>query len=172
MRLLHAKPFAAWSKGKQERFFRTLQEDFEARLILDPAHSLAELNQRLWRWIEGEYHQRAHRALNGQCPAERFTERAVNLRTADPQTDWLHLFLSRTQRRVRLDATVSLEGQLWEVPVHLRGRLVQLRYDPFDWERVEVWLEDEYVALAKPCNKQLNSKTYTDHDYDRPDKSS
>lgn len=170
VRLLHAKPYAAWSKGKQERFFRTLQEDFEARLIFDPVHSLPELNQRLWRWIESEYHQRAHRALNGQCPAQRFTERAVHLRTADPQTDWLRLFLTRTQRRVRLDATVSLEGQLWEVPVHLRGRLVQLRYDPFGWERVEVWLNDVFVALAKRCDKQLNSKTYSDDDYERPDK--
>lgn len=172
VRLLHAKPYAAWSKGKQERFFRTLQEDFEARLVLDPVHSLEELNRRLWRWIESEYHQRAHRGLNGQCPAQRFTERAVHLRMADPQTDWLRLFLTRAKRRVRLDATVSLEGQLWEVPVPLRGRVIELRYDPFGWERVEVWLNDVYVALAKRCNKQLNSKTYSDQDYERPDQSS
>jgi transposase InsO family protein len=171
VRLLHAKPYAAWSKGKQERFFRTLQEDFEARLILDPVHSLEALNQRLWRWIESEYHQRAHRGLEGQCPAQRFTERAVHLRLADPQTDWQRLFLTRAQRRVRLDATVSLEGQLWEVPVPLRGRLVELRYDPFGWERVEVWLQDIYVALAKRCDKQLNSQTYSHHDYERPDQS-
>lgn len=171
IRLVHAKPFAAWSKGKQERFFRTLQEDFEARLIFDPVHSLEELNRRLWRWIEAEYHQRAHRALDGQCPAQRFTQRATRLRLADDQTDWLRLFLTRAKRRVRLDATVSLHGLLWEVPVHLRGRPIELRYDPFDWERVEVWLQDTFVALARRCNKQLNSKTYSDQDYDRPDQS-
>jgi hypothetical protein len=54
----------------------------------------------------------------------------------------------------------------------LRGRLVELRYDPFAWERVEVWLNGVYVALAKRCDKQLNSKTYSDHDYERPDQSS
>lgn len=172
VRLLHAKPYAAWSKGKQERFFRTLQEDFEARLIPDPVRSLEELNRRLWRWIESEYPQRAHRALDGQGPAQRFTERAVPLRLADPQTDWLRLFLTRAQRRVRLDATIRLEGQLWEVPGHLRGRLVELRYDPLAWERVEVWLHDVYVARAKRCDKQLDSPTYSDHDYERPDKSS
>ena len=58
IRLLHAKPYAAWSRGKIERFFRTLQDDFQARLVLDPVHTLEELNQRLWRWIESEYHQR------------------------------------------------------------------------------------------------------------------
>jgi hypothetical protein len=160
------------SKGKIERWFRTLQQDFEARLVIDPAHTLEELNQRLWRWVEGEYHQRPHSALNGQTPAERFAQRALNLRTADSQTDWHALFLSRVPRRVRLDATVSLKGQLWEVPVHLRGRVIELRFNPFDWARVEVWREDKHVALAKPCDKQLNSKTYTDTDYDRPDKSS
>jgi putative transposase len=172
VRLCHAKPFAAWSKGKIERWFRTLQQDFEARLVIDPTHSLEELNQRLWRWVEGEYHQRPHSSLNGQTPAERFAQRAVRLRTADSQTDWHALFLSRVPRRVRLDATVSLQGQLWEVPVHLRGRVIELRFNPFDWSRVEVWREDKYVALAKRCDKQLNSKTYTDTDYDRPDKPS
>jgi transposase InsO family protein len=172
VRLCHAKPFAAWSKGKIERWFRTLQQDFEARLVIDPAHTLEELNQRLWRWVEGEYHQRSHSALNGQTPAQRFTQRALNLRTADPHTDWEALFLSRAQRRVRLDATVSVQGQLWEVPVHLRGRIIELRFNPFDWARVEIWHEDKFVALARRCDKRLNSKTYTDTDYDRPDKSS
>jgi transposase InsO family protein len=171
VRLCHAKPYAAWSKGKIERWFRTLQQDFQARLVLDPVHDLAELNQRLWRWIETEYHLRAHTALNGQSPAERFLQRAVHLRTADSQTDWEGLFLSRCQRRVRLDATVSLEGVLWEVPVHLRGQLVELRFDPFTWKRVEVWHQDQRVGAARRCNKQLNSKTYTDTDYDRPDRS-
>jgi transposase InsO family protein len=112
VRLCHAKPFSAWSKGKQERWYRTLQMDFEARLVIDPVHTLEELNTRLWRWIESEYHQRVHSALQGQTPAERFTQRALNLRTADPQTDWEALFLSRIERRVRLDATFSLEGSL------------------------------------------------------------
>jgi len=171
VRLCHAKPYAAWSKGKQERWFRTLQQDFEARLVIDPVHSLEELNARLWRWIEGEYHQRPHSALEGQTPAERFAQRAVNLRSADPQTDWEALFLSRVERRVRLDATFSLQGQLWEAPVHLRGQIIEIRFDPFEWRRVEIWCQEKYVGPARRCDKQLNAKTYTDRDYERPDKS-
>lgn len=171
VRLCHAKPYAAWSRGKHERWFRTLQQDFEARLVIDPVHRLEELNARLWRWIEGEYHQRPHSALDGQTPAERFAQRAVNLRTADPQTDWEALFLSRVERRVRLDATFSLEGQLWEAPVHLRGQLIQVRFDPFAWRRVEIWWDGQFVAPAHRCDKQLNAKTYTDRDYERPDQS-
>jgi putative transposase len=172
VRLCHAKPYAAWSRGKLERWFRTLQQDFEARLVIDPVHTLEELNQRLWRWIESEYHQRTHSALDSQTPAERFAQRAVHLRTADPHTDWEALFLTRAQRRVRLDATISLEGQLWEVPLHLRGQLIQIRFDPFTWKRVEIWWDNRFVGRAHRCDKQLNAKTYPDREYDRPDKSS
>jgi len=171
IRLLHAKPYAAWSRGKIERLFRTLQDDFQARLVLDPVHTLEELNQRLWRWLEAEYHQRPHGGLDKQTPAERFAQRSQALHVLDPQTDWQRLFLSRASRRVRLDATVSLDGQVWEVPTHLRGQVVELHFDPFDWKRVEVWRQDHLVALARRCDKQLNSRTYTDRDYERPDKS-
>jgi transposase InsO family protein len=46
IRLLHAKPYHAWSKGKIERFFLTLQQDFEAglRLAGQAPASLDELN--------------------------------------------------------------------------------------------------------------------------------
>ena len=167
---LHGVQYAPESKGKMERWFRTLQMDFEARLLIDPARSLEELNARLWRWIEGEYHQRPHSALAGQTPAERFAQRALQLRTADAQTDWEALFLDRAERRVRLDATFSLEGQLWEVPVHLRGQLIEVRFNPFDWQRVEIWFAGQYVAAAHRCDKHLNAQTYTSRDYERPDK--
>ena len=165
VRLCHAKPFAAWSKGKIERWFSSLHMDFEARLVIDPAPTLEELNSRLWRWIEAEYHQRPHSALGGQTPAQRFAQRALHLRVADAHTDWEALFLSRAERRVRLDATFSLAGQLWEVPPHLRGQMVQVRFKPFDWRRVEIWHQDKYVGLVRRCDKTLNAKTYTDTDY-------
>jgi hypothetical protein len=47
-----------------------------------------------------------------------------------------------------------------------------VRFNPFDWRRVEVWWEGKLVGPARRCDKQLNSKTYTDRDYDRLDKSS
>jgi hypothetical protein len=171
IRLCHAKPFAAWSKGKIERWFRTLQQDFEARLVIDPAHNLEELNQRLWRWVEGEYHQRPHSALNGQTPAERFAQRAVNLHRRPADRLARPVLVPRSRGEVRLDATVACRASYGKCPC-ICGPVIELRFNPFDWARVEVWREDKYVALAKRCDKQLNSTTYTDTDYDRPNKSS
>jgi putative transposase len=167
IRLVHARPYHAFSKGKVERFFKTCQSDFEARLRMAPVQDLESLNLRFWQWLETEYHRRSHSALQGQAPAERFLERAIGLRQLPADTDWQRLFLARTTRRVRLDATISLEGALWEVAVHLRGRRVELRYEPFEWSQVEVWYEDKFVGLARRCDKELNSRTYTDTDYER-----
>ena len=70
------------------------------------------------------------------------------------------LFLSRTHRRVRRDATLSLEGRIWEVPVALRGREIQVHYDPFTWKRVELYLQGKKVGSAHPCDKQLNARCF------------
>lgn len=153
IRLLHARPYAAWSKGKIERFFRTLQESFFPELSFEPATDLEQLNNRLWNWIENVYHRRAHAALQGESPLQRFS--SVRLR-ALPE-NWQALFYERISRRVRLDATVSLEGQLWEVPVHLRGRAIELRRDPFEQTRIEVWCQSSLCGRATRCDKLLNN---------------
>ena len=161
IRLLHARPYAAWSKGKIERFFRTLQESFLSELSFEPATELQELNNRLWNWIENTYHRRTHAALEGKSPLERFS--SVRLRPL-PQ-NWQALFYERIKRRVRLDATVSLEAQLWEVPVHLRGREIELRRDPFEPSRIEVWYQGTLCGQATRCDKVLNNH-YSSSNYE------
>ena len=159
IRLLHARPYAAWSKGKIERFFRTLQESFLSELSFEPATELEQLNNRLWNWIENTYHRRTHAALGGKSPLERFS--SVRLRPL-PE-NWQALFYERIKRRVRLDATVSLEAQLWEVPVHLRGREIELRRDPFEPSRVEVWYQGTLCGRATRCDKVLNNHYSSSH---------
>lgn len=160
IRLLHAKPYHAWSKGKIERFFLTLQKQFLATLTFEPAKSLEELNTRLWRWIETDYHQREHSSLQGQSPSQRFALIAESMRTLHATRDLDRLFLMRVNRRIRKDATFSLNGQLWEAPVHLRGQKITVTYDPPTYQRVELWMKERFIALATPCNKQLNATHY------------
>src|SRR5208282_1208911 len=70
IKLIHARPYAAWSKGKIEKFFQTVQGDFQERLRLEPVCNLEALNTRFWHWLESQYHRRAHSALGGaRAPA-------------------------------------------------------------------------------------------------------
>jgi transposase InsO family protein len=160
IRLIHAKPYHAWSKGKIERFFLTVQSDFEQSLVFEPVKDLAELNMRFWQWLERDYHQRVHRALDGKSPRERFLARSEGLRSIPVGMDVDGLFLKRTNRRVRRDATISLNGRMFEVPVSLRGRKVDVHFDPFTYERMELYVEEKKVGDATPLDKEINSRTY------------
>jgi hypothetical protein len=168
IRLLHAKPYHAWSKGKIERFFLTLQSDFEARLRLPgqaPA-SLEELNARLADWLQTVYHVRLHEGI-GMSPNERFAQGSRQVRALDPQLDWERLFYAQLLRVVRKDGTVRLDNQLYEVDLALRGLEVRLRFDPWTCARVEVDYRGQSFGLARPVDRQLNSQLFGGTHYEK-----
>lgn len=166
IRLLHAKPYHAWSKGKIERFFLSVQTQFQPTLGFEPVHSLEALNRRFWLWLETEYHQREHTALSGESPAARFARLGTALRLLAPDAQLARLFLMRVPRRVRKDATFSLGGEFWEVAPHLRGQIVTVHFDPITFQRVEIWLGERLVGQARRCNKQGNSQLRSSNDYE------
>jgi len=170
IRLLHAKPYHAWSKGKVERLIRTIQQDFEATLRLENqgVHSLEELNTALSRWIETIYHLRTH-SSTGMSPHHRFTAATHPLRHVEEPDKIDPFFYTRAGRVVRKDGTVTLGKALYEVPLSLRALEVELRFDPILMDRVEVWHKGSFHGLATKADLHLNSQTYNrSHNYERP----
>ncbi|MBE7501881.1 MAG: transposase [Verrucomicrobiales bacterium] len=152
IRLLHAPPYHAWSKGRIERFFHTLQQDFEATLRLpgQAASRLEELNGRLADWIQRVYHPRHHEGI-GMSPQERFQRGSTHLRLLDPHLNLDQLFYAQELRTVRKDGTVRLASQLHEVDLALRG-LSAPPLRPLDLRRITsitaaralVWLAGDH----------------------------
>ena len=170
IRLLHAKPYHAWSKGKVERLIRTIQQGFETTLRLEQqdVHSLAELNSAFSRWIETIYHLRTHSSTD-MSPHQRFNGGAHPLRHIEEPDKIDPLFYTRAERVVRKDGTVTLGKTLYEVHLSLRALPVELRYDPFLLDRVEVWHKGSFHGLATKADLHLNSQTYNrSHNYERP----
>lgn len=165
IQLLHARPYHSWSKGKVERFFRTVQTDFQQTLPFAPVSDIDELNERFRVWLEKDYHQRVHSSLEGVSPAERFRQRSAHLRAAGEDLD--RLFLNKVIRRVRKDATFSLDGRLWEVSPSLRGEKIEVCYDPFTYETVEVHVRGNYCQQARRLNKNLNCKSSNNYESNR-----
>jgi len=159
IRLLHAKPYHAWSKGKVERLFRTIQEDFEASLRLpgQAAASVEELNAKFSRWLQEVYHVRVH-SSTGMTPEARFAQDSQQLRLLDPHQDLERLFYTKIDRVVRKDGTVRIENKLYEVQLSLRTLKVQLRYDPYRLDRIEVYFRDQPFGLARLADLQFNSQ--------------
>jgi hypothetical protein len=167
IRLIHCKPYHSWSKGKLERFFRTVQAQFQPTLLFEPVGSIGGLNLAFWRWLETGYHQRAHASLTaGESPAGRFGRLGTALRLLPAGAEIERLFLMRLDRRIRKDATFSLGSQFWEVSPHLRGQMVRVHFDAIHYSRVEIWIGERFIGRAVRCDKHRNSQINSSNEYE------
>lgn len=140
--LIFCRPYAPEGKGKLERWHRTVRQQFLGELDERRVADLADLNARLWAWLEQVYHRTEHGGLQGMTPLARYQRDLPRIRSLGARAAQLDaLFHHRVERRVRKDGTVSYQGQRLEVPFELAGRTVKLVVDPHA-ERV-VGVEDD-----------------------------
>ena len=143
VRLVHASPRAATTKGKIERFFRTVRDQFLVEI--DDGVELTELNRLFSAWLEVVYHRRVHTETE-QTPLERFEQAGA---PALPTPALLReAFLWSQERTVTKTATVDLHTNSYEVDAALVGRKVQLVFDPFDLTRIEVRYQHRPFGIA------------------------
>lgn len=156
--LIHARPYAPESKGKQERWFRTVRMQFLPRLTEGDTSSLEALNRKLWAYVEGEYHQAPHRGLDDETPLDRWANRADEVKYLDGKVDLDDMFLTEARRKVAKDRTVSLGGLVYEVDASLVGETVTLRYEagPAQPRTVQVWHGGGHVHDAKVVDVYAN----------------
>jgi putative transposase len=147
IRLIHASPRAAATKGKIERFFRTVRGQFLVELQARPPADLAALNRLFSAWVEVVYHRRVHSETK-TTPLQRLGEGDP---VALPTPAMLReAFLWSQRRTVTKTATISLHGNQYEVDAALVGQVCELVFDPFDLERIEVRYRGRPVGPAVP----------------------
>jgi putative transposase len=144
--IAHSRPGYAASRGKIERFFRTVRTQFIVELeARGGAADLSELNELFGAWLEGVYHRSKH-SETGESPLERMA-RARALRRPSP-AELREAFLWSETRRVDKTGCVSLFGNHYEVDAALVGSTISLVFDPFDLSLVEVRYEDRPMGTA------------------------
>lgn len=155
--LIHARAYAPESKGKQERWFRTVRMQLLPTLTEADTSSLEAINRRLWGYVESEYHQTPHRGLDRETPLDRWAKCADEVKYLPPQDDFDALFLSEAKRKVQKDRTVSLNGLVYEVDAAFVGATVTLRFDPSTPGRaIEVLVPGQKAQMAKVVNVYAN----------------
>ncbi len=127
--LIHTPVRDGASKGKIERFFRTVRDQYLTQ-NLDSISCLAELNAHFTRWVEDVYHAREHSTL-GMRPLDRFGMDLSRIRHFGPSAYNEELFHLETTRKVRIDNTLSFQNIRYEAPRDLRGKTITLRYSRF-----------------------------------------
>jgi transposase InsO family protein len=155
--LVHTPPYQPQGRGKIERFFRSLREQFLASLNPQPRLSLEELNRRLGHWLETVYHRSLHSAL-GTTPLLRWQRDIEQVRQLPPATDLHRLFFFRLLRLVRRDATFLLGNRFYEAPAHLVGQRVEVRFDPLDPAEVDLYGNGQLEGVARPVDVRVNAQ--------------
>ena len=138
IRLVHSKPYSPQGRGKLERLNRFIRERFLAEAEHAGIESFSQLNDRFQAWAEQDCNTRVH-AETKQTPLERFLAggppREVDLELLHDAFRW------SDTRMVSRTAEVRLLGNRYTVDPALVGCRVELRYDPEDLTRIEVWYD-------------------------------
>ncbi len=147
IRLIHSRPGRPEGRGKIERFFRTVRDQFLVEIAVNPPADLDGLNRLFVAWVETVYHRRVH-SETGQAPIERYVAGGP---FQVPTPAQLHeAFLWSETRTVTKTATVALHGNQFEVDAALVGRKVECVFDPFDLTRIEIRYQNRPMGYGVP----------------------
>ena len=154
--IVHTPPYQPEGRGKIERYFRTVRDQFLTNLDRKQSLSLDQLNERYWAWIENVYHRSEHSAL-GSTPLLRWQRDIEQIRQLPPTTNLRRLFFYRLNRLVRRDCTFLLHNQYYEAPPELTGETIEVRFDPLDTAEVEIHFQGKLQGAARLVDPVFNA---------------
>jgi putative transposase len=166
IRLIHSRPGKPEGRGKIERFFRTVRDQFLVEIGDGAAVAdLGEMNRLFQAWLETVYHQAAH-SETGEEPVARWAKASPAERAVPEPAALREAFLWSERRRATKTALVSLHGNSYQVDAWLAGRYVELVFDPFDLGHVEVRAAGKPAGTAVPftVGRHRHPKTRTRDD--------
>ncbi len=156
--LIHSKPYDSPSRGKIERFFRTIRERFLSGL--GEVLSIEELNRALWLWIHDDYQHKLHSGI-GERPVDRYRASTAKIqirRLSAAELD--EIFLVRYERVVNNDSTISFKGSLYEVPPAYIRQRIEIRHPVDDPQELYLYDNGIRVGRIKLVDKKENSRTF------------
>jgi transposase InsO family protein len=144
------------AKGKIERFFRTVREQFLCRTL--DLSSLEALNRQFIAWVEEQYNAQPHSILE-MTPLDRFALDRSRVRYLPPNQANDEFFFVEEDRHVRADNTFAFKSVRFEAPRHLPERTIQVRCERRrPTQRVIVYYKGERMGEAKLLDPVANDR--------------
>jgi len=161
--LIHTKPYDPESKGKIERFFGTVRRRFYPLLQNDPPGSLEELNRRFWVWLDEDYHRKEHSALQA-TPLDTYLAQIDRVKHIDDPQALELMFWHRLTRKVRSDGTITVQKNLFQVPLRYVGQNIEVRFDNYPPKEIFVFENDVSICPAEPVHMHENARVRRQRD--------
>lgn len=156
--LVHSKPYDSPSRGKIERFFRTVRDRFLSCLAKNV--TLDDINQVFYLWLKDEYHHRTHAGID-EKPIDRYGRSVRHTeikRLTRAELD--EFFLVRHERSVNNDSTISFKGKIYEVPAAYTRQRIEIRHPVDDQNELYLFDKGARIGRLKPVNLNENAKTF------------
>lgn len=155
--LVHSKPYDSPSRGKIERFHRTVRDKFLPFVDIKEIDSLDTFNMSFSQWLDKEYQKSYHHGINAK-PMDKWIdnlkERPIRRVSANELEQAFYITI---KRKVKNDSTISVNNILYEVPHHFIGKILQLRYPSDRPNNLTIYEKDEPVCKVKKVNPIENA---------------
>lgn len=162
VRLCHTPVRDGAAKGKVERFFRTVRDQFLVRAL--DLSCIERLNEQFIAWAEDEYNHRHHSTL-GMKPVERYALDRDRIQYLPPSQYAEELFMMEETRGVSADNTFSFRRIRYEAPADLRRKTIHIRYDKAPAgrktpppKRIPVYYKGTRAGEAKALDRLANDR--------------
>jgi transposase InsO family protein len=120
--VLHSRPYHPQSRGKNERFHRTLNaEVFELQRFRDLNEAQGAFDQ--WRTVYNL--ERPHQGIELQVPASRYRPSLRAMPSHVPHVQYDEHEIVRTVSSTK--SYISFKGRLWKIPQAFRGERLAIR---------------------------------------------
>jgi transposase InsO family protein len=154
--LKHTRPGRPQGRGKQEKFFRFVDDSFvpEAYDLIEQGkiQTLDDLNRFFTAWLDVAYHQKVHNTFK-QRPVDRYRKCGHPIRCLAPH-ELVEIFLLEETRKVDKTNCISLMGTIYEVEPRFAGEEIQLRFDTYDMSVIQVWKDGKRFEDAHILQKR------------------
>lgn len=155
--LIHAKAYSPESKGKIERSYRTIKDNWMNGINWNDYCSLEELNVDFNKYLNEKYTNKIHSSIE-TTPRSRYLKDIDKIKFK-PIEELDNHFLHRVVRKVNNDATIQLYCNQFEVPSYYMGQRINVRYSPIDLEKAFIFNKDnKLVNTVYPLKRVDNSK--------------
>lgn len=134
------------AKGKVERFFRRVRQQFLSKNL--DLSSLEHLNTQFTLWLEDDYNGTLHTTL-GMKPLDRFSFDLKRINFLPPSETNDELFFAEETRKVKNDNTFSFKNTRYETPVDLRDKTITIRFDRAKLSRVVIYYKSQRMGEAR-----------------------
>ena len=122
VRLIYSRPYHPQSRGKNERFHRTLREEVFAFRTF---HNLVQVQRAFDAWREVYNFERPHEAIAMAVPADRYRPSPRPFPKRLPKVEYGEHEIVRTVPRSK--DYISFKGRFWKVPEAFRGERLAIR---------------------------------------------